>query len=144
MKIYTHKLFNILLGEDEYNNLPNDEKQQYEFYGATIKEEYYKHKADNGGENKMNMNNNNPGTTTTPRAELDTVTFTFTQEANCVDGTSHDLEVLTVEAKSSLGIDNDGGAFFVLRTKQWAVDGADEISEIIKRCEKAIEAMTNK
>jgi hypothetical protein len=146
MKIYTHKLFNILLGEDEYNNLPNDEKQQYEFYGATIKEEYYKHKADNGGENKMNMNNNNPGTTnmSIPRAELDTVTFTFIQETNCVDGPSNDIETLVVEAKSSSGIDGDGGAFFVLRTNQWAVDGAGEISEIIKRCEKAIEAMTNK
>jgi hypothetical protein len=92
-----------------------------------------------------NTNNNNPGTTTNmgiPRAELDTVTFTFTQEANCVDGTSHDLEVLTVEAKSSMGIDDGGGAFYVLRTEQWSIDGADEISEIIKRCEKAIDAMT--
>jgi hypothetical protein len=144
MKIYSHTLFNILLDENEYNNLPNDEKQQYEFYGATIKEEYYKHKADNGGDNKMNTGNNNPGTTTIPRAELDTVTFTFTQEANCVDGTSHDLEVLTVEAKSSLGIDRDEGAFYVLRTEQWSIDGVDEINDIIKKCEKAIEVIVNK
>ena len=94
---------------------------------------------------KNNMNNNNPGTIPktlpNPRAELDTVTFTFTQETNCVDGPSNDIETLTVEAKSSLGIDGDGGAFYVLRTQQWAVDGADEISELIKRCEKAIGAM---
>jgi hypothetical protein len=95
--------------------------------------------------NNNNIMNNNPGTTTNmsiPRAELDTVTFTFTQEANCVDGTSHDLEVLTVEAKSSLGIDRDEGAFYVLRTEQWSIDGVDEISDIIKKCEKAIDAMT--
>jgi hypothetical protein len=95
---------------------------------------------------KNNMMNNNPGTTnmSNPRAELDTVTFTFTQETNCVDGPSHDIETLVVEAKSSLGIDGDGGAFYVLRTQQWAVDGVDEISAIIKRCEKAIEAVVKK
>jgi hypothetical protein len=96
---------------------------------------------------KNNMNNNNPGTTTnmnTSISNLKTVTFTFTQETNCVDGPSNDIETLTVEAKSSLGIDNDGGAFYVLRTEQWAVDGADEISEIIKRCEKAIEVIVKK
>ena len=107
--------------------------------------------SDAGGEIMTMINNttttpttNNPGTTTNmsnPRADLETVTFTFTQETNCVDGPSNDIETLTVEAKSSLGIDGDGGAFYVLRTQQWAVDGADEISELIKRCEKAIGAM---
>ena len=94
---------------------------------------------------RKNMNNNpdttNMNNTTPPRAELETVTFTFTQETNCVDGPSHDIETLTIEAKSSLGIDNDGGAFYVLRTQQWAVDDHSEISELIKRCEKAIGAM---
>ena len=93
--------------------------------------------------------NNNPGTTT-PRADemgfgfdtlLDTVTFTFTQETNCVDGPSNDIETLTIEAKSSLGIDGDGGAFYVLRTEQWAVNNSNEISELIKRCERAIDAI---
>jgi hypothetical protein len=90
---------------------------------------------------------NNPETTTnmsTPRSNLETVTFTFIQETNCVDGPSNDIETLVVEAKSSLGIDDDGGAFFVLRTKQWAIDGADEISEIIKRCDRAIDAAVTK
>jgi hypothetical protein len=97
-----------------------------------------------------NNNNNNPGTipnilpSAFSRAELDTVTFTFTQGTNCVDGPSNDIETLTVEAKSSLGIDEDGGAFYVLRTQQWAVDEADEINEIIKRCERAIKAVVNK
>jgi hypothetical protein len=90
--------------------------------------------------NNMTTTTNNPETTTTtnmstPRADLDTVTFTFTQETNCMDGPSNDIETLTVEAKSSLGIDGDGGAFYVLRTEQWALDNSNEISEIIKRCE---------
>ena len=101
--------------------------------------------SDAGGEIMTMINNNNPETIPktliNPRAELETVTFTFTQETNCVDGPSNDIETLTVEAKSSLGIDGDGGAFYVLRTQQWAVDGADEISELIKRCEKAIGAI---
>jgi hypothetical protein len=108
--------------------------------------------SDAGGEIMTMINNttttNNPETITTnmsnPRAELDTVTFTFTQETNCMDGPINDIETLTVEAKSSLGIDNDGGAFYVLRTEQWAIDGADEISEIIKRCDKAIEVIVKK
>jgi hypothetical protein len=96
---------------------------------------------------KNNNNNNNPGTVPNilpsafSRAELETVTFTFTQATNCVDGPSNDIETLTIEAKSSLGIDGDGGAFYVLRTQQWAVDGADEINELVKRCEQAIVAM---
>jgi hypothetical protein len=98
---------------------------------------------------RKNMNNN-PDTTnmnnitttiTNPRAELDTVTFTFTQATNCVDGPSNDIETLVIEAKSSLGIDGDGGAFYVLKTQQWAVDDSSEISELVRRCERAIGAI---
>jgi hypothetical protein len=91
-----------------------------------------------------NTMNNNLEKTIDSKTDLETVTFTFTQATNCVDGPSHDIETLVVEAKSSLGIDGDGGAFYVLRTKQWAVDGVDEINEIVKRCEKAIEAVVKK
>ena len=92
--------------------------------------------------------NNTTTTINTPRADemgfgfhtlLDTVTFTFTQEANCVDGPSDGIETLTIEAKSSLGVDGGGGAFFVLKTEQWAVDNSNEISKLIKRCERAID-----
>jgi hypothetical protein len=72
------------------------------------------------------------------RASLDTMDFKFYQEANCVDG--GEGEQLIVEAKSSLGIDSDGGAFYVLKTEQWAIDGVNEISEILKRVERAVEA----
>jgi hypothetical protein len=74
---------------------------------------------------------------------LNEMTFRFTQEANCVDGMSEDVEELIVEAKSSLGIDGDGGAFFVLRTEQWAFDGVNEFEEIrtlLKRVENAVNA----
>jgi hypothetical protein len=84
----------------------------------------------------------NRTTGTTPnnpnRASLETMEFKFYQESNCVDG--GESEELIVEAKSSLGIDGDGGAFYVLKTKQWAVDGVNEISEILKRVERAVEA----
>jgi len=99
--------------------------------------------------NPDNMNTNNTDNNNTMAsgeknphmAQLETVTFTFSQEANCVDGRSDDVETLTVEAKSSLGIDNDGGAFYVLRTEQWAIDGPNEINELIKRCETAVNAI---
>ena len=124
------------------------ERDGYEWYNYMW--EKWLHNSDMGRtiindmmKNNIN-NNNNPETTnmSIPRAELDTVTFTFVQETNCVDGPSNDIETLTVEAKSSLGIDGDGGAFFVLRTKQWALDNSNEINEIIKRCERAIDAIT--
>jgi hypothetical protein len=104
--------------------------------------EKWLHNSDKGKKIINNNMNNNPGTISNPKAELETVVFTFTQSTNCVDGPSNDIETLVVEAKSSLGIDGDGGAFYVLKTEQWAVDEADEISEIIKRCERAIDAIT--
>jgi hypothetical protein len=73
------------------------------------------------------------------RAKLETVTFTFIQEANCHDG--GEIEELIIEAKSSLGIDNDGGAFYVIKTEQWAIDGTEEIRDILKRVENAIDSM---
>jgi len=72
------------------------------------------------------------------RAQLDTMEFKFYQEENCVDG--GEGEELIVEAKSSLGIDSDGGAFYVLRTEQWAFDGIDELITMLKRVEAAVMA----
>lgn len=77
-------------------------------------------------------------------ASLDTVMFKFIQDANCVDGPSEEIEELIVEAKSSLGIDADGGAFFVLKTKQWAIDDANEMFNLLKRCENSINAIVGK
>ena len=74
------------------------------------------------------------------KASLETMEFRFTQEANCVDGTSDDIEELIVEVKSSIGIDRDGGAFYVLKTKQFAINDANEMNEILKRVEAALAA----
>lgn len=71
----------------------------------------------------------------------ETITFTFSQDANCVDG--GDMEELVIEAKSSLGITGDEGAFYVLKTSQWAVDG-DELQQIIDRCKEAVDKMVRK
>jgi len=83
---------------------------------------------------------NKPEPSNPNHATLDEMTFRFTQEANCVDGTSDDVEEIIVEAKSSLGIDNDGGAFYVLKTEQWAFNDVDELAAMLKRVERAIEA----
>lgn len=71
----------------------------------------------------------------------ETITFTFSQDANCVDG--GEMEELVIEAKSSLGITEDDGAFYVLKTSQWAV-GGDELQQIIDRCKEAVDKMVRK
>jgi hypothetical protein len=71
-------------------------------------------------------------------AQLDTMDFKFYQEANCVDG--GDGETLIVEAKSSLGIDGDGGGFLVLKTEQWAINDINDVVNMLKRVERAVEA----
>jgi hypothetical protein len=77
---------------------------------------------------------NNPN-----KPSLDTMVFKFEQEENCVDG--GDGETLIVEAKSSLGIDGDGGAFYVMRTEQWAFNDIDELITMLKRVEAALDAV---
>jgi hypothetical protein len=76
---------------------------------------------------------NNPN-----KPSLDTMTFKFEQEENCVDG--GEGETLIVEAKSSLGIDGDGGAFYVMRTEQWAFNDIDELVTMLRRVEAAVNA----
>jgi hypothetical protein len=72
------------------------------------------------------------------KPSLDTMTFRFEQEENCIDG--GEGETLTVEAKSSLGIDGDGGAFYVLKTEQWAINDIDDLIVMLKRVEAALDA----
>jgi hypothetical protein len=69
---------------------------------------------------------------------IESMTFEFSQESNCVDG--GDLEILTVEAKSSLGIHEDGGAFYVLKTEQWSVDGVEDMAKLLSRVDAAVKA----
>ena len=69
------------------------------------------------------------------KPKLENATFTFTQEGNCVDG---GMEELTIRCESSLGIDNDEGCFYVLETKQWAVDSVEDLQKLFDRIQKSI------
>ena len=61
--------------------------------------------------------------------------FTFYQEANCRYQSDEELEI---RCESSLGIDNDGDCFYVLKIEQWAFDSIDELKQMIDRVNKAI------
>ena len=67
--------------------------------------------------------------------KLESASFEFSQEGNCVDG---DIELLNIRCESSLGIDNDGGCFYVLKTEQWSIDSTDDLQKLFDRISKAI------
>lgn len=66
---------------------------------------------------------------------LESASFTFSQEGNCVDG---DIEMLEIRCESSLGIDKDGGCFYILKTDKWAFDSVDDFAKIINRISKVV------
>jgi hypothetical protein len=66
---------------------------------------------------------------------LESASFIFSQEGNCVDGGDEQLEI---RCESSLGIDRDKGFFYVLKTEQWAFDSLDELQEQLSRISKII------
>ena len=76
--------------------------------------------------------------------DLETITFTFSQESNCVDGRSDEYEELIIEAKSSIGISRDDGAFFVIKTQQWAIESGEEFQKLIDTCEASVNAFLKK
>lgn len=67
---------------------------------------------------------------------LENASFTFTQESNCVDG--GDIEELTIRCESSLGIDRDGGCFYVLKTDQWSIGSVEDLQKLFDRINKVI------
>ena len=69
------------------------------------------------------------------KPKLENASFTFNQDGNCVDG---GLEELTIRCESSLGIDNDEGCFYVLKTEQWAICSAQDLQELFDRISKVI------
>jgi|694.fasta_scaffold29594_4 hypothetical protein len=71
------------------------------------------------------------------KPKLERMTFLFTQESNCVDG--GEWEMLQVECKSSLGMDYDDGAFFVLTTEKWSVNDSEEIKELLQRVQDGVD-----
>lgn len=67
--------------------------------------------------------------------KLERAMFEFSQEGNCVDG---GIETLEIRCDSSLGIDDDGGCFYILKTEQWAIDSADDLQKLFDRIQKSI------
>ena len=70
--------------------------------------------------------------------KLDKVTFEFTQEEHCNSTDMGGIELLTVECTSDLGISNTDGAYFVLKTEQWAINDIDELKLLFDKIEQAI------
>jgi hypothetical protein len=74
------------------------------------------------------------------KPNLGEIIFRFSQEGNCVDSKSDEYENIEIKAISSLGLDFDDGAFFVIKTKQWAFNDVQEFSEMIQRVQDAVDA----
>jgi hypothetical protein len=75
----------------------------------------------------MDMEDNEP--------MLESATFTFSQDGNCVDGGT---EELTIRCESSLGIDGDEGCFYILKTDGWSIDSAEDLQKLFDRISKVI------
>ena len=75
------------------------------------------------------------------KPKLETASFEFSQEGNCVDG---GVETINIRCESSLGIDNDNGCFFILKTDGWAIDSAKDLEELFNRINNAIKKNDDK
>lgn len=70
--------------------------------------------------------------------KLEKATFEFSQEANCISSNDN-VEILTIECESSLGIDNDNGCFYVLKTETgWSIDGVEDLQKLFDRINKIV------
>lgn len=70
--------------------------------------------------------------------KLEKASFEFSQEGNCING-SDAIEILTIECESSLGIDNDEGCFYVLKSETgWSIDNVGELQKLLDRVNKVI------
>ena len=76
----------------------------------------------------------------TPKTQepiLERATFEFSQEANCLSN-SDEFESLIIECESSLGIDNDNGCFYVLKTEKWSISDERDLKILFDRIQKVI------
>jgi len=71
------------------------------------------------------------------KPKLERCSFTFNQEGNG-NGTTDEIENLTIECEASLGIDNDGECYYVLKTDGWSIDNVNELQELFDRIQKII------
>lgn len=77
------------------------------------------------------------------KPQLFECSFTFTQGTNC-NGSTQSVEQLTITCESSLGIDDDGECYYVLRTDTgWSVDSASELQDLFDRIDKVIKTNNN-
>ena len=76
------------------------------------------------------------------KPKLENITLTFTQEKCCTGGNEkEEYETLEVQIKSNLGIDYDNGGFFILKTKQWAINDVNEIIETLQRVKDILDTV---
>jgi len=68
---------------------------------------------------------------------LESASFRFSQDANCISD-SDDYEFLEIETYSSIGIDRDNDCFFVLKTKKWSVDSAEDLEKLFDRIRQVV------
>lgn len=76
------------------------------------------------------------------KPQLEKCSFEFSQESNC-NGSSGDVELLNIDCESSLGIDNDGDCFYILKTEGWSIDSLADLQELIDRISKVIKGGNN-
>jgi hypothetical protein len=72
------------------------------------------------------------------KIKLDKVTFEFTQEEHCMSNEMDGVESLTIECISDMGITDTDGAFFVLKTEQWAINDLNDLKQLFDKIEQAI------
>jgi hypothetical protein len=68
---------------------------------------------------------------------LEEASFRFSQDANCLSDRD-EYEFLEIEAHSSIGIDRDEECFFVLKTKKWSVDSAEDLEKLFERIRQVV------
>ena len=73
------------------------------------------------------------------KPKLEKCSFTFMQEGNSNE-TTDEVEELVVECQSSLGIDNDEGCYYVLKTSTgWSIDNVNDLQNLFDRINKVIQ-----
>ena len=78
------------------------------------------------------------------KPKLEKCVFEFSQEGN-TNGTTSEYEDLTISCESSLGIDHEGGCFYVLKSESgWSIDSVNELQELFDRIKKVIKQDDNK
>lgn len=68
---------------------------------------------------------------------LDSASFTFQQEGNCLD--EHGIiEEIEIKCLADIGIDGQGGCFYVLKTESWSIENTKELEELFDRIKKSL------